>query len=362
MTQTGDPLHVLLVEDNPNDATLIERHLSGAGTELLPRRIEMQHEERLTDALETIDSGGIDLLLLDLGLPESTGLETFDRIKDRLTDLPVIVLTGLRDEEAAVDVLKQGAQDYLNKGSIDREQLIKSIRYALERQERESELRQTSEQLEVLNRILRHDLQNDIQVLIGWLDTLKMEIDGDNDRLESALSTVEHMQELTENTKSYMDLVAGEDNVTLEPVRLDDILNAECQKAVSSYPDTEFTVPSSMPDITVRANGMLSSVFRNLLKNAVTHNDKETPEVEIGIKIQPETVIVLIGDNGPGIPDNEKERLFGKGSQGSGGSGTGIGLYLVETLVTEFNGDIWIEDNEPTGSIFCVELPRVTED
>jgi signal transduction histidine kinase len=360
MTQTDDPLSVLLVEDNPNDATLIERHLSGAGTELLPRRIEIQHEQRLTDALDAIDNGGIDLVLLDLGLPESTGLETFDRIKDRLTDLPVIVLTGLRDEEAAVDVLKQGAQDYLNKGSIDREQLIKSIRYALERQEREFELRQTSEQLEVLNRILRHDLQNDIQVLIGWLDTLKMEIDGDNDRLESALSTVEHMQELTENTKSYMDFIAGEGSISLDSVRLDDILEAEYEKAVSSYPNAEFTVPSSIPEITVRANGMLSSVFRNLLKNAITHNDKEPPEVEIGIKIEPDTVIVLIGDNGPGIPDGEKDRLFGKGSQGSESSGTGIGLYLVETLVIEFDGDIWIEDNDPTGAIFCVELPRVT--
>jgi signal transduction histidine kinase len=362
MTQTGDPLHVLLVEDSPNDAVLIERHLSGAGTELLPRRIEVQHEQRLTDALAVIEAGDIDLVLLDLGLPESTGIETFEQVKDRLTDIPVIVLTGLRDEEAAVNVLKQGAQDYLNKGSIDREQLIKSIRYALERQERESELRQTTEQLEVLNRILRHDLQNDIQVLIGWLDTLRAEIDGDNNRLESALATVEHMQEMTENTKSYMDLIAGNKDISLDLVRLDDILEAEYEKAMSSYPNAAFTIPPSIPEITVRANGMLSSVFRNLLKNAITHNDKETPEIEIGIKIQPETVIVLIGDNGPGIPDEEKDRLFGKGAQGSDSSGTGIGLYLVETLVTEFDGGIWIEDNEPTGTIFCVQLPRATDE
>lgn len=361
MTQTGEPLHVLLVEDNPNDATLIERHLSGAGTELLPRRIEVRHEERLTDALAAVDEGGIDLVLLDLGLPESSGPETFDRVKEQLTDLPVIVLTGLRDEEAAVTVLKEGAQDYLNKGSIDREQLIKSIRYALERQERESKLRRTTEQLEVLNRILRHDLQNDIQVLLGWLDALKMEIDGENDRLNSALSTVEHMQELTENTKEYMDLVGGKETITLDTVRLDDMLDAECEKAISSYPDAEFTLPESMPDITVRANGMLSSVFRNLLKNAITHNDKDTPQIEIGLQLQPDNALVLIGDNGPGIPDNQKESLFGKGTQGSGGSGTGIGLYLVETLVTEFGGDIWIEDNEPTGAIFCVELPRVSK-
>ena len=73
---------------------------------------------------------------------------------------------------------------------------------------------------------------------------------------------------------------------------------------------------------------------------------------------QSETVRVTIADNGPGIPDEQKRTVFGKGEKGVDSPGTGIGLYLVETLVDQFGGDVWIEDNDPKGSVFVVELPK----
>ncbi|ESS09023.1 MAG: histidine kinase-, DNA gyrase B-, and HSP90-like ATPase [uncultured archaeon A07HN63] len=103
---------------------------------------------------------------------------------------------------------------------------------------------------------------------------------------------------------------------------------------------------------------MLSSVFFNILKNAVRHNDKEDIEIDIAVTEDMGTVTVQIADNGPGIPDSQKEAVFGKGEQGLKSPGTGMGLYLVATLVTSYGGEVWIEDNDPEGAVFLVELPK----
>jgi signal transduction histidine kinase len=66
---------------------------------------------------------------------------------------------------------------------------------------------------------------------------------------------------------------------------------------------------------------------------------------------------VSIADNGPGIEDKHKEQIFQEGEKGLESGGTGVGLYLVKTLVDKYGGDVWVEDNEPTGSVFVVELP-----
>jgi signal transduction histidine kinase len=82
-----------------------------------------------------------------------------------------------------------------------------------------------------------------------------------------------------------------------------------------------------------------------------------TPEIDINCEIRGEVVQIRIADNGPGIPDDRKERIFGKGEKGLDSAGTGIGLYLVRTLVNRYGGRVWVEDNDPKGAVFIVELP-----
>jgi len=105
---------------------------------------------------------------------------------------------------------------------------------------------------------------------------------------------------------------------------------------------------------------MLGSVFRNLLKNAVQHNDAAVPEVDVTATAADDTVVVRVADNGRGISDTQKERIFSKGQKGLDSQGTGMGLYLVDTLVTSYGGSVWVEDNTPKGSVFAVELPKAT--
>jgi signal transduction histidine kinase len=139
------------------------------------------------------------------------------------------------------------------------------------------------------------------------------------------------------------------------------VLTSEVEKARSEGDTAGVTVKSDLySGLAVVATDLLSSVFQNLLNNAVSHNEKPEPEVTIAVEDSNETVSVAIADNCPKIPDSQKDDTFGGGEMGLESSGSGIGLYLVDTLVETYNGSVVVEDNSPEGSgfTFTVRRPR----
>ena len=122
-------LHVLLIEDNSDDVLLIQEFLDAAS----PTGFEVYKADSLDRALKLLNKEKIDLILLDLSLPDSQGLDTFFHIRDLSLKLPIIVLTGNDDAEIAVDAIRAGAQDYLVKGRFRGEFLARAIQYAVER-------------------------------------------------------------------------------------------------------------------------------------------------------------------------------------------------------------------------------------
>jgi PAS domain S-box-containing protein len=131
------PIRVLLVEDNPGDARLIAEML----LEVDPRLFKLQSVDRLQAALQRMGRAAVDVVLLDLGLPDSTGLDTFHRAHQEAAAEPIIIISGFDDEETALQAVRDGAQDYLVKGRIDGPALGRIIRYAIERQGTEVQLR-----------------------------------------------------------------------------------------------------------------------------------------------------------------------------------------------------------------------------
>src|SRR5215211_2653320 len=136
MTQ-GSEIKVLLVEDNPGDARLVEILLSEVDS---LGSFEITPAERLDEALEHLDDSTFDVILLDLSLPDSSGLETVEVVRTRVPLTPLVVLTGRDDEETALRALQSGAEDYLVKGRGDSELMARSIRYAIERKKAEENL------------------------------------------------------------------------------------------------------------------------------------------------------------------------------------------------------------------------------
>lgn len=230
-----------------------------------------------------------------------------------------------------------------------------------DRVERERALEETTEQLELINRFVRHDIRNDINLVYAWAEILDDHVEnGDSEEyVEKIRSASEHITELTDIAQEFVQIVSGEGGVSTKPVSLREVLGDEIEKRRQSYPEATFALNNDLPAVTVRANEMLSSVFRNLLNNAVQHNDSDDPEVRLSIQVDEEqgSATVIIADNGPGIPAGQREEIFGKGEQGADSSGSGIGLYLVHTLVSEYGGEVWIEDSHLGGAAFVVELP-----
>lgn len=219
-----------------------------------------------------------------------------------------------------------------------------------------------TEQLEVLNRVVRHDIRNDMTVILGWSEQLQDHVtDERQDALDRVLEKSRHVVELTEVAREFVESLSDDQTIELKPIALPKILETELASARDSHPDATFRVSGDLPQVSVQATEMLSSVFRNLFENAVRHNDKETPEITITAEEATESIRVQIADNGPGIPDNQKEQIFGKSEKGLDSPGTGIGLYLVHTLTEQFGGRVWVEDNDPEGAVFIVELPKADQ-
>ena len=152
----GACLKVLLVEDNPADARLVREMLADAGGD----GFELDHSERLDDALQKLGKDDFDVVLLDFSLPDVKGLETVARLQAAEPKIPIVVLSGHSDEELAIQAVQSGAQDYLVKGRGDGDLLARSLRYAIERkqlQERLAYMAHFDELTGLANRTLFHD-------------------------------------------------------------------------------------------------------------------------------------------------------------------------------------------------------------
>ncbi len=139
------PIRILLVEDSPSDAALLQESLN----EVEPGQFQFTHVETLAEGLAQVGQRRFDVVLLDLSLPDSFGRETFLRARDGAPQTPIVVLTGVADETIGIEAVRQGIQDYLPKGPADGAQTARAIRYAIERQRAETELRRARDELEL---------------------------------------------------------------------------------------------------------------------------------------------------------------------------------------------------------------------
>jgi PAS domain S-box-containing protein len=234
-----------------------------------------------------------------------------------------------------------------------------AVRDVTERKRSEERLENRTEELEVLNRVVRHDIRNDVSIMLGWAEMLDGHVDETGEEyLEKILSSGAHIVELTDVARDYVETLTGGDELAVRPTPLRSLLLTELDLRQESYPAADFETAGELPDVEVRANEMLQSVFRNLLNNAVQHSDTPDPTVTVTCDETAESVVVRVADDGPGVPDDRKEAVFGKGERGLDSPGTGIGLYLVQRLVDQYGGAVHVEDNDPRGSVFVVRLPR----
>ncbi|MFC6736046.1 sensor histidine kinase, partial [Halolamina salina] len=243
----------------------------------------------------------------------------------------------------------------------EREQLLseRTERLAREKSERERELEERTDQLEFLHSLLRHDVQNGMMVIDSRAEILREELTGRNGEFATTiLSRSREISDQIDRIRTALDTLA--EGTDTEPVDLTGVLTKRIETFRSNYP--EVVVDTAIEDgLRAEADDILDDVLTNLLRNAVEHNDKEQIEVEVRAIADGDEVRIEVADNGPGIPESERDQVFRRGvshAAGGGPGGSGFGLFFIDTMVDSYGGDVHVGDNDPEGARFVVTLPR----
>lgn len=307
-------------------------------------------------------------IVSDYQMEPLNGLDLLKAVREEHGSLPFILLTGQGGEDVAIDAIRLGATDYVTKETIVEgsefslllnriEQAVSHVQAQTELARRKELLEEQRDNLEILNEVLRHDIRNDLQIITAYSDMLTDCVDGEGtEYLQTIRESAKNAVELTMTAGKIADVMITQ-GLDRHRIHLKTVLEEEIKAIRSTNRSVTIETEGELSDQEVLADQMLEAVFRNLLKNSVQHNDRDAPEVIVSTTPQDDMIEVRIADNGPGVSDNQKEPIFGKGEQGLESEGTGMGLHLVDTLVSEYGGDVWVEDNEPEGAVFVVTLP-----
>jgi signal transduction histidine kinase len=368
-------LNLLLVEDSPSDARLLEACLDegmlGVGS--------IERQGTLEGALARLGRGDVDAVLLDLGLPDSSGLNTIRQVVMNNPAVPVIVVSGLSDASVAEQAVGLGAQDYVLKDTMTPKDLARAVTYAIRRQEVIEETEQVKrDQLEAKDRFLSHvshELRTPLAAVHQFVSLVADETVGplgDEQRecLAGAMRNIRQLALMIGDLLVMGRMSSGVVEIRAEQTRVLDLIG-DCvssfrpladDKGISISIDIDPLDALELPEAwcdPVRT----AEVLNNLVDNAV----RFTPpggSISVRLMLVEEDVRVAVRDTGRGVQLENRERVFEQyfreaGDGDSGRGGLGLGLFVCRELIERQGGRIWLEvDESARGSCFEFTLPR----
>lgn len=373
-------LSILLVEDSTIAARLITLLLK----EGMPEdSYTLLHTDSLNKAIEITKGGDIQIVLLDLGLPESQGLDTFKLFFTVFPHIPVIVLTGNEDKSLALKAVREGAQDYLVKGEVYSALLARSVFYAVERGRlqyekmlHQEELRRYSEQLEVLNAtkdkffsIIAHDLKSPFNSFLGNTEILAEDLDimsreEIRDFVHDMRKAAVNLFKLLENLLTWAQVQRGTLIIKPEVLELDVLVN----EVFALYKDNAASKSILLenligPDKKILVDhNMLHMILRNLVYNSIKFTNKGGT-IKVGCRDIPGHIELFVEDNGVGIGGDVMSKLFKIDKQNTTlgteqEKGTGLGLVLIKEMVEKNGGTVRVESTVGVGTTFFFTVPK----
>ena len=297
---------ILLIEDNPGDARLVREMFHERDT----RNAELTHVTCMGEAESYLSTHAADLILLDLGLPDAQGLEAVKRAHAAAPSIPLVVLTGMDDESLAAQTLQEGAQDYLIKGEITTHALMRSLRYANERNRLE---RLKSEFVAVVS----HELRTPLTSISASLGLLMGKAAGDLSQPVERLIAIAYT-----NSRRLMRLV----NDILDIEKMDSGQTVFDFERVEVRPEVEHAIEGNLAfaesrgvrirlecadpiDDVLADSDRLTQVISNLLSNAIKFSSANG-EVVVAIENGADVIRISVRDHGPGIPTEFKPHIF----------------------------------------------------
>lgn len=383
MNDPRTPIRVLLIDDDPADRELARLALDKAERSTFV----IQYSCSLTEAEPAIRSNEYDVLLLDLGLPECFGMETLVRVRALNPSIPIVVLTDLSDEQAALKCLNEGAQDYLLKSHLALESLSRAVRCAIQRQQLHEQLSSANALLAQRNAELArlcdtaqkfvdnvsHEFRTPLTVITEYVALLRegvvgdVELDAEQQRFLSILADrADDLNTMVDDMLDVSKLQAGLLSTWRKDCQLTDILRhlqpALESKAKIKKVDLEFQIPEDLP--TIYCDGeKVGRVVINLVVNAIKFCG-DPGMVVVAARVAPTAreMVIEVTDNGPGISREDQERIFGRFQQLKAGEvgpqkGFGLGLSIAKELVDLNLGQLYLRSEVGTGTTFSFTVP-----
>ena len=212
---------------------------------------------------------------------------------------------------------------------------------------------------QVMNRVLRHDLRNDMNVVVGHAEILVEALDSERVRhAETIREKSSNLVDLGEKVRKIDQRLHGRDR-ELKEVDLARIVEDEVRSVHQSYPET--SIRTRIEQLSIWGDTLVRAAVENLIENAIEHNDHENPEIDVAVRTNEadDRVELVVSDNGPGIPEAER-RVITAGIETPLEHISGLGLWLVKWIVEGMDGELEIEDNDPRGSVVTLSFPTLT--
>jgi len=380
---TKEKLKVLIVEDNPTDALVVKKRLQKDSA----FDYEVTHVVSGEEALMSLEKNSYDIMLLDYNLPKMGGMEILEVIKRKNIEVPVVMVTGQGDEIVAAQLIKEGALDYLPKRENYEDAVpfmirktIAEFRSKLERVRLQKEIALRREELEKTNAKLMeldrmksdfvanvvHELRTPLTIVKGNLDNIDKGFAGEVKPMQKEIlaDVFRVINRLTRLVNDLLDLSKIESGkMELNKESLDIVaLAGEIVKTFEALAGAKnIGLVKEFPGNALNVNAdkdKLTQVFINLMGNAVKFTDKGSVTVRI-IDMQGE-VEVEIQDTGPGIPQDQADKIFDKFVRvvAEKKEGTGLGLPIAKDIVVLHKGRIRIESELGKGSRFIFIIPK----
>ncbi len=341
---------VLLVEDNLDDVRFIRVAL----TRIVGVRYEVEDVQTLEGAIETLRRFEPEVILLDLRLPNSSGLNTYARVRDMSPDTPIVVFSGSDDDELALNAVRRGAQDYLVKGQIDDRVLSRALRYAIERHKLD-----TSQRNFIAS--AAHELRAPLAVVVGTGSTLaedwkRLPPEKVDELFEALGRQSERVRALADDLLDLSRIQRRQLALSLRPV---EVGLAVQEALVYAAPPQGVSVEVDVAaGATVVSDSMrLEQILVNLLTNAYLYGG---PNIGIHAGFLEQDVVIAVQDDGPGLPEEIADSAFEPFVRAEAYSfiqGSGLGLSIAQGLARVLGGELWYEPNLPRGSRFLLRLP-----
>jgi signal transduction histidine kinase len=365
----GRPLRLLMVEDNPGDARLLQEELK----EVASARFEVRHVTRLAEAVAAVGEPGVDVVLLDLSLPDGHGLSNIERMLQAAPALPLVVLTGTDDEQLAMKAVHAGAQDYLVKGQATGPLLVRALRYAIERKraeeglKREEAARQTAVFREQFLGILGHDLRNPLQAISGNA-ALLLRYGGMTEPQRKAVNRIsisaDRMARMISDILDFTRTRLGGGYALQRTwMNVHEVLKQVVEELEVAHPQRRF-------ELSVAGNGWgewdadrIAQATSNLVGNAVQYSPQESV-VRVVARDEGDGVRLEVHNLGTPIPAERLPHIFDPfvrgrdGSRASARTGLGLGLYITHEIVKAHGGVVQVRSTESEGTCFWLNLPR----